>query len=130
MIAMIAFRPCINLITIWRPGVAHGYLYYHFLYIMVSNSFPLDFGDHRFAVYVAAAFEAITNFSMGHYGAKDFWGKILTFFVAFNYIYVIIPTYLLVPDKSMLERFVTTVVGTVLWIPTFAFFELTINWFF
>ena len=52
---------------------------------------------------MAAAFEAITNFSMGHYGAKDFWGKILALLITFIYVNVIIPTYLLVQDKSVAE---------------------------
>ena len=46
MISMIVLRPCLNVISVWKPGISHYYVYYHLVYLMATNSFPRDFGSH------------------------------------------------------------------------------------
>ena len=73
--------------------------------------------------------EAITNFSHGHFGPKDFWAKLLAFFVSVNYSVVLMPYLLLKREEDLVERIVVTFVGSLFWTITCAAFDWIYNYF-
>ena len=74
------------------------------------------------------AFESVLMFSNGHSSAKDFCGKLFALFVSYVHTMVLVPYYLLVQDKSLLELFLENIVSALWWVLTLVVFEGALNY--